>query len=271
MTEVRDFSKRHGFQQRPLEVIRDDAPFPIRSFVLRHLSERASGSGIYDVRRLASNALKYIPNPANQSVSEIWNEVERAINNCAWFLIYDLIEEMYRGLGFSKDHQDDYLKEVNELFDDENIGWRLQTEVTGDLGLRAPQIVFRGNDAFEMTIKHAQDVLTLSGQDIAQNEFQEAFQDLSRRPQPDLTGAVHHAMAALEAVASDLCGKTGETLGQIAKHSGLFPAPLGEAVNKLYGFASDRGRHVSSGNVPSPNEAELVVSIAGAMITFLLS
>jgi hypothetical protein len=141
---------------------------------------------------------------------------------------------------------------------------------TGDLGLRAPQIVFRGNDAFEMTIKHAQDVLSLSGQDIAQNEFQEAFQDLSRRPQPDLTGAVHHAMAALEAVASDLCGKTGETLGQIAKHSGLFPAPLGEAVNKLYGFASDRGRHVSSGNVPSPNEAELVVSIAGAMITFLL-
>jgi hypothetical protein len=270
MNEIRDFSKRYGFQKPPIEVIREEAPVSLRTFVLRKLSEQASGGGIHDVRRLVSNTLRYIPSPASQSVEEIWNEVVRAVNSCDWFLIYDLVEEIYRDLSWISNHQNAFLEEVNRLFEDQNIGWRLQPVITGDFGLIAPKIVFRGNEAFEMTIGQTEDALTLSGRDVASNEFKEAIQDLSRRPQPDLTGAVHHAIASLESVAAEVCGESGETLGRIAKHSDRFPAPLGDAVNKLYGFASDRGRHVTSGKTPSQKEAELVVSIAAAITTFLL-
>jgi len=48
-------------------------------------------------------------------------------------------------------------------------------------------------------------------------------------------------MAALECVANTVCGEESETLGQlIKKHPDKFPAPLGDAVSKLYGFASEK-------------------------------
>ncbi len=151
------------------------------------------------------------------------------------------------------------------------IGWQLRTVEVKEFGLVAPEIVIRGSNAFEMTIKQAVDALASSGRASANNELNEAIQDLSRRPQPDLTGAVHHAIAALECVAADICGQTGKTLGQISKlDSDRFPAPLGDAVSKLYGFASDRGRHVTQGKTPSQKEAELVVGISAAITTFLL-
>jgi hypothetical protein len=114
MNEVRDFSKRYGFQTPPSEVIREEAPEPLRTFILRNLSYRASGSAIHNVRRLVTNTLKYIPNPAHQFVEEIWNEVVRAVNKSDWFLIYDLVEEMYRDLSWSANDQEAFLEEVNE-------------------------------------------------------------------------------------------------------------------------------------------------------------
>jgi len=49
------------------------------------------------------------------------------------------------------------------------------------------------------------------------DELHEALDDLSRRPEPDLTGAIQHAMAALECVASDTYGNPKATLGDIIK------------------------------------------------------
>jgi hypothetical protein len=49
------------------------------------------------------------------------------------------------------------------------------------------------------------------------NEIHKALENLSKRPVPDLTGAVQHAMAALECVANDVCGENGETLGKVVR------------------------------------------------------
>jgi AbiJ N-terminal domain 4 len=269
MAQTRDFSKRHGFQKRPPEVVREGAPEALRAFVLRKLSYRAHN--IHGARRLASEALKYIPNPTNQRVKQIWNEIEQAIQDCDWFLIYDLIEEMYRDLAWSFSDQDVFMRDVNELFEDQNLGWILRTAAIEGTHLVAPEIVFRGSHAFELTFTRAVDVLHSSGRITAHNELDEAIQDLSRRPHPDLTGAVQHAIAALECVAADVCGDRSETLGQIVKHHpDRFPDPLGDAVSKLYGFASDRGRHIAEGKAPSQEEVEFVVSVAAAVTTFLL-
>jgi hypothetical protein len=77
-------------------------------------------------------------------------------------------------------------------------------------------------------------------------------------------------MAALECVATDVCGEEGKTLGQvIKKHPDKFPAPLDDAVGKLHGFASNKGRHITEGGEPNLKEVELIVGIAATVATYL--
>jgi len=251
-------------------MVREGAPKALRSFVLLHVSRIAQGR-IHDARNLVSKTLRYIPNPSNQTVAEIWSEIEFALRGCDWFLIYDLIEEIYRDRQWSSDQQEAYVSEVNEFFHEQNIGWQLRTVPVEGIPLLAPEIIVRGSEAFEVAVKVAAETLESLSRNSAKKELDEALQDLSRRPEPDLTGAVHHAIAALECVAADVCGETGETLGNVVKrHPHRFPAPLGDAVSKMYGFASDRARHITEGKAPLQKEAELIVNIAAAPITFLL-
>ena len=104
----------------------------------------------------------------------------------------------------------------------------------------------------------------------AAQEIHEALQDLSRRPRPDITGSVQHALAALECVARDVADDSKATLGAIIKkYPGLLPPPLDAAVDKLWGFASEHGRHLREGREPAREEAELAVHVAAAVATYL--
>jgi hypothetical protein len=86
--------------------------------------------------------------------------------------------------------------------------------------------------------------LAKAGRKTAKDEMHKALGDLSKRPHPDLTGAVHHAMAALECVASDVCGEKGETLGQIVKrHPNRFPPPIGRQSANCMGLLLTSGEY----------------------------
>jgi hypothetical protein len=128
--------------------------------------------------------------------------------------------------------------------------------------------VFRGDETFAVTTKEAAAILEGSGRGVAANEIHEALKDISRRPEPDRTGAIQHAIAALECTAREVTGETRATLGALLPKLGL-PKPLDAAVGKLWGFASDRARHLREGQNPDDLEAELVVSVACAVSAFL--
>lgn len=49
-----------------------------------------------------------------------------------------------------------------------------------------------------------------------------------------------------------------------------FPQPLGAAVEKLWGYTSQYGRHVQEGKPADFNEAEMVVGLAGTLSVYLL-
>src|SRR5690606_5593927 len=126
-----------------------------------------------------------------------------------------------------------YEREINRYFREAGVGWQL---VDGTLEVRGPE-------PFESSVRNTSDLLAQTGRLTASSEFHEALVDLSRRPDPDLTGALQHGMAALECVARDLVGEPNATLGDIIRRNpGLMPRPLDTAVEKLWGFASDRGR-----------------------------
>jgi len=97
------------------------------------------------------------------------------------------------------------------------------------------------------------------------------LQDLSRRPEPDLTGAIQHSMAALECVARDFCGDSKTTLGELLKHyPEILPKPLDVAAEKVWGYASEMGRHIREGRVPKREEVEFIVGLAATVATYII-
>jgi hypothetical protein len=71
-------------------------------------------------------------------------------------------------------------------------------------------------------------------------------------------------------VARTACGDPSPTLGKLLeRYPKLIPKPLDSAVEKAWGYASEKGRHIREGEEPSRDEAELIVGIAATVATFL--
>jgi hypothetical protein len=153
-----------------------------------------------------------------------------------------------------------FAEAINSFFEEEGIGWQL---VNG-------QITTRGTEAFEAVVSEATKALQASERSTAANHLHEALQDLSRRPKPDLAGAVYHAMGALECLARDVTEDPKATLGEVLKRNpGLLPRPLDAALSQVWGYASNEARHVEEGREPGRDEAELVVGLCAAVSTYL--
>lgn len=263
MSVQKRFSERFGYSEPKSSKIsvRYEAPEKLRSALPIIASE--VGLSPKPMRELVCRVLRERPNSNNWSeYPNINDEVNELIDNCDWYEVYDIIEEAYEVLCESRKTAEakKFLDTINKFFVKNEIGWQL---VDG-------QIKIRGTDAFEAAVSTAKETLSESGRSTAATEIHEALNDLSRRPNPDLTGAVQHAMAALECVARDVTGDHKATLGNlIKKNPGLLPPPLDQVVEKAWGYASERGRHIQEGQNPKPEEAELIVGLASVIATYL--
>ena len=259
------FSKRHRYSGGSKEItIREDAPENLRYFMLETVVEL--GWGPSSLRDVVCRVLRTPPDAGNWSeYPNIWGEVEGLVYRCDWFRVYDIIEAIHARMvkndrnNHSKDAPQ-FAEALNEFFIEEGIGWQL---VDG-------HIVTRGTEAFQAVVTDATAALETSERPTAARHLHEALQDLSRRPEADLPGAVYHAMGSLECVARDLSSDSNATLGEIVKrYPGLLPKPLDEALSKIWGYASNEARHVEEGREPKREEAELLVGLAAALSTYL--
>jgi hypothetical protein len=255
------FSKRQGYLGSSKEItIREDAPENLRYFILH--TARSLGLTPAPLRELVCRILHIRPDPNNWSdYPNVWGEVEDLVYGCKWYRVYDLIEALY---GKFSRHMPDKAKpfeeSINDFFNEEGIGWQL---VNGE-------VVTRGSEAFESSIHIAIEALHAVDRTTAESELHMALQDISRRPDPDLTGAIQHAMASLECLARDVCGDPKATLGEILRHyPELVPKPLDIAVEKAWGYASEMGRHIREGRMPAREEVELLVGLAASVSTYL--
>lgn len=253
------FSNRHGYKGPDKEItVREDAPQGLR-FAIPLLAQDA-GLATKQIRQTICNVLLLRPDPSNWSdFPNVWDELNNLIGDCEWFKVYDIAEAVYADLSkrFGGD-ESSFEERLNSYFLENGIGWQMADG----------KIMYRGSESFSEITRDTVTVLTRSGRSAASNEIHEALKDISRRPRPDVTGAIQHAMAALECTARDVTGKSNATLGKIIPDLGL-PPPLDKAVDKLWGYASDRARHIREGSSVTTTEAELVVSVACATCTFL--
>ena len=255
----RNFSHRHGYGSTDADItVREDAPHDLRYAVAE--IARSAGMSPNPICSVVCRVLFVAPDRNNWSeYPNVWEEVLGLLAECDWFKVYDIAEALWRSLEHDDDNQRLFQNELNRFFREKGIGWELKDP---------DGIVFRGDQAFSAATSEAAQVLQGSGRTTAANEIHEALRDISRRPVPDRTGAIQHAIAALECTARDITGKPNATLGALVPKLDL-PSPLDTAVNKLWGFASDRARHLREGKSADGAEAELVVSIACAVCTFL--
>lgn len=258
------FSERFGFKptQEPEITVRLDAPNELRGVVILLADE-------FDIspeslREILCQVLLVRPNRSNWSeYPNIYNENHQLLDKAAWYKVYDIIEAVSIYLKKNKDSvvSEMFSSKLNDYFVEKGIGWKL---TDGYLEARNPE-------ALEQSIKAATQALSTSGNTTAQKELHEALVDLSRRPVPDVTGAIQHSMAALECVFRDVVGNPKATLGELLKkHPKIVPSPLDQSLYKLWGYASEYGRHIREAREPEFSEAQLVVGVCAAVVTYLV-
>lgn len=208
MTEP--FSRREGFRgggTPPPITIREGAPDELRAAVIQ--VARECGLAPSQQREVICQVLRKNPNPNNWSEDpNIWGEVRHLVSECPWFRVYDIGEALAARLPqftMPPPPGNDvspvapatrYEEEINEVLIEHGVGWRLQDG----------RFLARGSEAFEHAVESARERATETGRPTASSEIAEALTDLSRRPTPDLTGAIHHAMAGLECLAREVVG-----------------------------------------------------------------
>lgn len=259
MINKETFSKRQGlFSLKEKEItVREDAPEGLRGFIKMAFYDLNKNPS--DLRAITSRVLKIAPDRNNWSeYPNIDWEVGQHLENCEWYIVYDIIEVIIQKLD-PKD-KEIFIREINEYFIANGIGWKI---VNG-------QIETRGDKVFETAVKTVVSVLETAKLQTAKTEIREALNDLSRRPTPDITGAIQHSLACLECVIREITGDTKSTLGDLMKkYPGVIPTPLDQAVTKIWGFTSEQGRHLREGKAPEYLEAELVVEVTSAIATYL--
>jgi hypothetical protein len=252
--------------------VRNDAPHDLRGYIVDFAYE--SGLTPDDVRTVVCKVLMTRPDPNNWSpFPNVDGECRDHLDRCKWFEVYDIIESLHSKLesydrigGMIGDSAKElpaarFTRLVNAFFVRKGIGWQLKNG----------QVVVRGPEAFEVAVQPVVEKLREASLHTAATEIHEALQDLARRPDPDVTGAIQHAMAATECVAREAAGDPKSTLGEIiARHNDLIPAPLDVGLTKIWGYSSEMARHIREGRSPSYDEAELAVITSAGVMTYLL-
>jgi len=256
------FSKRFGYSSPIPEItVREDAPEELRFYVLSVVNDRLNLAPSW-LRRVICGVLFKRPDPSNWSeFPNVWEEVQGYIYEAEWFKVYDIIEAIYHSLRITDPlSAKEFEALINEGFLQLGIGWKLEDG----------KIETRGEETFESAVKESSEKLSEKGLNTARTELKEAVLALSRRPEPNVRGTIHHAMAALECVTREVTGDRSKTLGDILKrHPDLLPKPLDEALAKMWGFASEYARHVREDRGVTREEAQLVLGIAASVAAYI--
>lgn len=258
---IERFSDRYGYQPPAAEIcVREDAPADLRNAI--PLIASSVGISWTAMRTVICGVLLERPDPDNWSDPNVEHEVYYLLGEARWHKVYDIAEALYDVAKASSGNNYPAGKvfehRLNNFFVENGIGWELCNG----------KITFRGSEAFEKSTHEVPDCLDESGFHSAAKEMREALKDISRRPDPDITGAIQHATAALETTACEVTGQPNHTLGKLKSKLNL-PKPLDQAVNQLWGYASQYGRHPRERQTVNLADAELIVTVAGALCAFI--
>lgn len=251
------FSTRNKYKTAKIPIkIRENAPQELREFIIQ--TAYHFGISPTPLRSIVCRIIRKSPDANNWTeFPNIDYENHELLENCEWFYVYDLIEALYDKL--PNDKSTEFQNDINDFFNGNGIGWQFENG----------EIIYRGDDNFEKQKNEVVEVLDKANKETAKHEINEAIKDLSKKPS-DVTGAIQHSLAGLECVVREVTGDDKLTLGAlIKKYPDIVPKPLNVAIDKMWGYSSNMGRHLSENSPPDFDEAELLVSMSASLISYL--
>ena len=271
------FSKRHGLQpfwdEWPYDVVPDSVRDGLLWVVERILSIAHPGFS-----EIIGNMLAHhIDTKFRQRLS--YPVLRRAASTWEWYDFYDVCElchqffsniedksyvHLFRSGRYPTGLAVKFTEELNRLFDDDNVGYRLNH---GLIERSLPTHI-------ALVIEEVRNLLhgpKFKGPD---EQFGKAIAFLNQRPQPDTENCVKEATGALEGVARILSGDTTAGLGKMLNDH--FKPKLAPALYKLFegmwGYASNApgARHAKVGDANiAVEEAEFTLHTCAAMILYI--
>jgi hypothetical protein len=206
---------------------------------------------------------------------DTFEALKAMLSECLWHAVYDIAEYIYvcfRELDLSvefpeeSNRAEDFQKKLNKFLSRNGHNFIMHDG----------KIELRESYEFHANKQEIDKDLNKIGAKRAAQELKDAWREISRRPDPNTTAAVRHAVAALECLGNHLLNTTGETLGKIIKKL-PFRAPLDkvapnlyEVADKLWGFSSRHARHSFEGKEPTLREAKFAFSVAQTLIHCML-
>ena len=249
------FSVRNDLRTANVPItIRDDAEYSFRIWLIS-LAKRM-GLNVRAILNIICQCTCQ-GEDGNWGDEYIENEAKEKLGNTAWYYVYDVVESLYNYIADTSKKQE-YESEINAYFQTNGYGWKFENG----------KVLFRGDEIEERTFVNA--VQSLATIQTAQSELRLALDDISRRPNADSTGTVQHALASFECFCRQKFGATTSTLGDIIQRNrSSFTPPLDQAIDKLWGFASNHGRHIQNGGGATFEEAEFVLNICASLVVYL--
>jgi hypothetical protein len=227
------FSIRHGMESEPSEPVFDDAPRRLRFFVLETLQQSFYP---HVARQLVARVFcKHDLLVGTMPDATLWKTVQRHLDECAWPEIYNLIEAMYSELKLSGLSQAIlFEKQVNQVFAEESIGWKLDEDGLLQRTLPAAVHVQMEQIFAEMEAPRFAAALV---------HLRSAYEAYNARPRSDLD-VCSKIFDALESVAKEVFSLPSGTFGDVLKKAKTtFSHETISTLEKLYALANNHFRH----------------------------
>ena len=296
------FSRRHGYgPQQPPEPIIEDAPSWLRSRYnrilghftyidqdTRYLNSERRPLGIKDLIEVISDRFRREIGPDARDSWTCQGYLDDLVIDVEWYNFYDIIEivgqeikkhdevwlsdvtssllnEWEISLHISKFGLNKYLEDINKLFADENVGWRVgknglvERESPQELSDRIEEIEETLTDEFEPTRGH----------------YRKAIQFANARPL-DPENSIKEVVSAVESVGRILYPKAG-TLGDVVKEmrrDQVWPQQLVSVIEKFYGYACSEPAIRHGGPASSKvllDDAEFCLHVGAALIRYMIA
>jgi len=272
------FAERRGYTQARTALQIDTIEAPLRNrlwnvvsqYWLREGDWYRSPRGFARSRadRLWSDYFKL----AEDTVPDIYQDYYQRVRDfyfdeAPWYGVYDFLEYVLDDIDAYLGGVDQPCAAITKILGEEGAGYRLASRrfvpITSDAEVAQVE---------QATAGSAQDPITA--------HLQTAVGLLSDRIAPDYWNSIKESVSAIEAIARQFAGEDKATLAKaltaIEKGGVLhIHGSLAEALNKLYGYASDQGgiRHsmVEGEAPPERDDAVFMLVVCSATVNYLRS
>lgn len=285
------FSSRYGYDPRdqgPPKV--EEAPDWMRVSYLNGVLDKLTyvdGDSRYKntenrplgIKSLAEDFFVLLRQESDQDIYDsfaCWDTLKNVAKSVEWFHFYDLVELVGKKLREAEEWQFDqawsrrfgvatYQKDVNEIFSENRIAWRLNSNC--ELVREVPAVLEKAHQSAERSL---QDEF-----EPAREHYRKAFRYAYGRP-VDPQNSIKEIVSAIESVGKvfyEKCSTLGDVIKRM-KGDPKLPASVVDVLEKFYVMSNTEPgvRHGSSkrSNV-SLQDAELCLHIGVALIRYLLA